>query len=87
MAKDVVGIPSVQGQTLKNFFDRYRKDSNLPTEILDYILGAYDLRSTTPLAGHGSTQTPAINRETAISLVEMTRAFVGIEYRLRQKQP
>jgi hypothetical protein len=72
---------------LKSFFDRYRKDSNLPKEILDYILGLYDLRNTTPLAGHGSTQTPAINREAAISLAEMTKAFVKIEYRLHQSEP
>jgi hypothetical protein len=86
MAKDVVGIPTVQNQTLKSFFDRYRIDSNLPKEILDYILGIYDLRNTTPLAGHGSTQAPAINQESAISLSEMTRAFIRIEYRLRQKR-
>lgn len=84
MAKDVVGIPSVQDQTLKSFFDRYRKDSNLPKAILDYILGVYDLRNTTPLAGHGSTQDPAMNPQAAISLVEMTKAFIRIEYRLRQ---
>ena len=38
MAKDIVGIPTVQNQTLKSFFDRYRKDSALPQEILDYII-------------------------------------------------
>ncbi len=87
MAKDIVAIPGVQNQTLKSFFDRYRKDSNLPTEILDYILEIYDLRNTTPLAGHGSIQTPAMSRDAAITLSEMSRAFIRIEYRLHQRQP
>jgi hypothetical protein len=87
MAKDVVGIQSVQNQTLKSFFDRYRRDSALTKEILDYILGVYDLRNTTPLAGHGGTQTPAIAAQAAVSLAEMTKAFIRIEYTLRQKQP
>ncbi len=84
LAKDIVGIPSVQDQTLKSFFERYREDSTLPSEILDYILAIYESRSTTPLAGHGSTKTPGISREVAISLSEMTKALVRIEYRLRR---
>jgi len=83
MAKDVVGIPTVHNQTLKSFFDRYRKDSTLPSEILDYILAVYDARSVTPLAGHGSTQIPNLSREATVTLAEMTKAFVRIEYRLR----
>ncbi len=86
LAKDIVGIPSVQDQTLKSFFERYRKDSTLPNEILNYILDIYESRSTTPLAGHGSTRTPSISREVAISLSEMTKAFVRIEYKLREKK-
>ena len=86
LAKDVIGIPSIQGQTLKSFFERYRKDSALPSEILDYILNIYESRSTTPLAGHGSTRTPSISRKAAISLSEMTKAFVRIEYKLREKK-
>jgi hypothetical protein len=84
LAKDIVAIPGVQNQTLKSFFERYRKNSTLPNEILDYILSIYDLRSTTPLAGHGSTLTPSISREQAVSLSEMTKAFVNIEYKLRK---
>jgi hypothetical protein len=83
MAKDIVGIPTVQNETLKGFFDRYRKDSGLPAEILDYILSIYNARNTTPLAGHGSTQTPNLTKETAIILRAMTIAFVSIEYALR----
>ncbi len=82
LAKDIVGIASIQDQTLKSFFARYRRDSSLPDEILDYVLRIYDARSTTPLAGHGSTQTPEISKEQAIVLSEMTKAFVKIEYRL-----
>jgi len=85
MAKDVVGIPSVQKQTLKNFFDRYRKDSTLPSQILDYILAVYEARNVTPLAGHGSTQMPNLSKEAAITIDEMTKAFVKIEYKLRQR--
>ncbi len=87
MAKDIVGISTVQSQTLKNFFERYRKDSLLPNEILDYILNVYDSRSTEPLAGHGSTQTPEITKEIAIVLSEMTKAFVKIEYTLHKEVP
>jgi len=82
MAKDIVGIPGVQNQTLGSFFKRYRKDSTLPSEILDYILGIYDARNVTPLAGHGSTKPPEITREQAIALAELTKAFVRIEYLL-----
>jgi hypothetical protein len=87
MAKDIVGISTVQNQTLKSFFERYRKDSLLPNEILDYILSVYDSRSIEPLAGHGSTQTPEITKETAIVLSEMTKAFVKIEYTLHKEVP
>jgi GTPase SAR1 family protein len=84
LAKDIVGISAVQNQTLKGFFDRYRKDSTLSENILDYILTVYESRNTTPLAGHGSTQTPTVSREAAITLTEMTKAFVRIEYMLHK---
>jgi len=83
MAKDVIRSPTVQNQTLKGFFDRYRKDSELPGEMLNYIISIYDARNTTPLAGHGSTQRPKISMKTAIELRELTIAFVKIEYKLR----
>jgi SpoVK/Ycf46/Vps4 family AAA+-type ATPase len=86
LAKDVVGISNVQNQTLKSFFDRYRKDSALPEKVLDYILAIYESRNVTPLAGHGSTQTPTISREVAIGLSEMTKAFVRIEYILLDRR-
>jgi len=83
LAKEVVGISSVQNQTLKSFFERYRKDSGLPNEVLNYILSVYDSRSSVPLAGHGHTAIPEISFETAIILSEMTKAFVSIEYKLK----
>ncbi|MDS4025501.1 MAG: hypothetical protein RKO25_00695 [Candidatus Contendobacter sp.] len=82
LAKDVVGIPSVQDQTLASFFDRYKKDSQLPTELQAKILDTYKSRNSTPLAGHGSTQAPSITKEEAVTLCELTKAFVRIEYHL-----
>ena len=84
LAKDIVRIPNVQNQTLGAFFDRYRQDSRLPDEILDYILDIYHARNTLPLAGHGSTQPPNISEEAAIILCELTKAFINIEYSLHQ---
>jgi len=84
LAKEVVGTPTVQTQTLKSFFDRYRKDSGLPVAILDYVLELYDRRNVTPLSGHGSLSAPPnLSATEATTLVEMTKAFVTIEYRLK----
>jgi hypothetical protein len=80
MAKDIINSPTIQNQSLGGFFSKYRNESNLPKEILDYIFDIYSRRNTTPLAGHGSTSTPHINREEALVLKEMTIAFVRIEY-------
>lgn len=85
MAKEIIGIETIQDKTLKSFFDRYRTGSNLPTEILDYILATYDKRNTTSLAGHGSLTIPNISQEDSIILIEMTKAFVRIEYRIKRE--
>ena len=85
MAKEIIGIATIQDKTLKSFFDRYRADSKLPSEILDYILATYDARNTTALAGHGSLKVPTISKEQAIILIEMTKAFVRIEYRIQRE--
>lgn len=82
LAKDVVGIPGVQDQTLASFFDRYKKDSQLPTELQAKVLDTYKSRNSTPLAGHGSTQAPSITKTEAVTLCELTKAFVRIEYHL-----
>lgn len=85
LAKDIVGISGVQDQTLASFFDRYRKDSRLPEPILDYILDIYNQRNKTPLAGHGSIKFPTITLAQALTLSEITKAFVNIEYKMLLK--
>ena len=85
LAKDIVGIPSVQDQTLGTFFSRYEKDSQLPPELQAKVLATYQSRNKMPLAGHGSTQAPTITEEEAITLAELTKAFVRIEYTLLEK--
>jgi len=85
MAKEVIGIESIQDKTLKSFFDRYRNDSRLPKEILDFILVTYDKRNVTSLAGHGSLKIPEITKEESIFLIEMTKAFVRIESRMQRE--
>jgi hypothetical protein len=83
LAKDIVGILSVQNQTLGSFFSRYRKNSKLPSELLDYMENIYQQRNKTPLAGHGSLDVPNITIKQATVLAEMTRALVRVEYLLR----
>ncbi|MBU0691226.1 hypothetical protein KKH18_05350, partial [bacterium] len=83
LAKDIVGTASVQNQTLGGFFERYKRDSNLSEEILNYVLSIYDLRSTTPLAAHGNTATPTITKQDAILMAEFTKAIILAEYKLR----
>ncbi len=82
LAKDIVGLDSIKNQTLSAFFDRYRKDSSLPNEILDYIFSIYKRRNNEPLAGHGSTNTPSIIQSEAVILAELTIALVKIERQL-----
>lgn len=85
MAKEIIGLDTIQDKTLKSFFERYRADSSLPKEILDYILATYDKRNVTSLAGHGSLVIPKITKEESIILIEMTKAFVRIEYRIQRE--
>ena len=82
LAKDIIRIDSIKDQPLGSFFERYRKDSNLPKEILDYILSIYNRRNNEPLAGHGSTNDPSITQSEAIVLAELTIALVKIERQL-----
>jgi hypothetical protein len=86
LAKDVVNNPNIQNQTLGGFFALYRNNSELPTPILDYVETIYQNRNTTPLAGHGSTAQHQVTRSEAIILLEMTKAFVQIEYKSRVSQ-
>ncbi|BEU95008.1 hypothetical protein ACDW_07130 [Acidovorax sp. DW039] len=85
LAKDVVATPGVQNQTLGSFFARYQKDSQLPAELQTKILAVYEARNKTPLAGHGSTQYPSVTAQDAVTLTELTKAFVRIEYALQSQ--
>ncbi|MGU3460381.1 hypothetical protein [Bacillus sp. D48C] len=86
LAKDVVGLATVENQTLGSFFGGYRNRSNLPEPVLDYVLEIYNRRNAEPLAGHGSTLPPSIEREEAIVLTEMTKTFVRLERKLAMPQ-
>lgn len=83
LAKEIVGLPTVQKQTLRSFFDRYREDTKLSNELLNLMLSIYDLRNTTPTAGHGGLETPAISRREAILIAELTPVIVKLEYDLQ----
>lgn len=83
LAKDVISDSNLDDKSLGSFFEKYRKESSLPEPILNFILDQYKLRGKMPLAGHGSTITPpVISKEQAVTLIEMTKAFVITEYRL-----
>lgn len=83
LAKDVIGDPNLENQTLGGFFSKYRKESNLPDPVLDYILDQYKKRNSLPIAGHGSTLAPpAMTEKEMVTLIEMTKAFVSVEGRL-----
>ncbi|MCC6192594.1 MAG: hypothetical protein IT318_26510 [Anaerolineales bacterium] len=84
LAKDVTGSPSVNDKTLRQFFDKYRAKSSLPEPVLDYMLEVYRRRNVTPLAGHGSIDPPNISKRDAVTLAEMTKAFVRTEYRMQE---
>lgn len=86
MAKDIINIESIDNQTLKSFFERYKKDSGLPNEFLDYILMIYERRCSTPLAAHGNTKMPNISKQEAIIIIEMTKAFVKIQYKFNREK-
>ena len=86
MAKEIIGVQSIQDKTLKNYFNDYRKISKLPKVILDYILETYNKRNKTHTAGHGGLKIPNISQEEAIILIEMTKSFVRIEYRIQREK-
>ena len=82
LAKDILANPKIDNQPLGGFFEKYRKTSQLPDKILDYVKQVYKARNSTPLAGHGSTQLPKITVKDAIVLAEMTKAIVRSERKL-----
>ena len=82
LAKLVFNSPNVENQTLASLFDGYRKRSELPEPLLDYILETYKRRNVEPLAGHGATKPPTVSAKEAAVLVEMTKMCVRLERRL-----
>jgi hypothetical protein len=86
LAKLVFNNPNVENQTLASFFEGYRKQSKLPTPLLNYILRTYKRRNVEPLAGHGGTRPPRVTAREAASLVEMTKMCVRLERRLGQAE-
>lgn len=79
LAKETVKLPTIQNQTLAAFFDRFKKDVNLPDEIADYILKVYKKRNTEPLAGHGSLDSSTVDKKDAIAIAELTKAIIRIQ--------
>lgn len=86
LAKLVINNTKVENETLGGIFQGYRKRSNLPDAVLDYIKETYDRRNTEPLAGHGATTPPDISGEEAAVLIEMTRMVVKLERRLAEQE-
>jgi len=86
LAKDVINKPSVNNQTLGGIFDGFKKKSNLPAPILDYIHQIYNDRNTTPLAGHGSLSTPTLDAAIAVTLCEFTKFAVRTERSLAEQK-
>lgn len=86
LAKDVIKRTTIDNQPLGSFFEAYRKTSKLPESVLDMIKEIYDKRNKEPLAGHGSTIEPTIDREEAIILVQMTKAFIRMERQLSEPE-
>lgn len=87
LAKLVVSVPSVQGQSLGSWFDLYRKHSKLAVPLLDTIQAIFRQRNIEPLAGHGSPQDPAITRDDAIYISHLTRTLVRLERELSNPSP
>lgn len=84
MAKDILGNEKLANQTLGSFIEKYKKESSLPEEIRNVVGGIYNLRSKTPLSGHGSTDAPNINMQDAIVIAAATKFVVEIEYRTKK---
>lgn len=82
LAKDVMADPSVENKSLGQIFDRYKHESKLSPELLNYIQSIFRSRSTEPLAGHGSTLESNVSAADATILSEMTKAIVRCERQL-----
>jgi hypothetical protein len=86
LAKLIFDNPNVENQTLAGMFDGYRKRSELPEPLLDYILETYKRRNVEPLAGHGATKLPTVSAKDAAMLIEITKMCVRLERRLASQE-
>lgn len=82
VAKDLINDKKYDGKTFHKLLDKYKSISGLPDKAIDYINQVYIERGRTPLAAHGSrTKVPKILKKDALTLIEITKAFVRIEYK------
>jgi hypothetical protein len=79
LAKQVVPNPNIQHQSLGGWFALYRNHSKLAKPFLDVIEEIFKRRNIEPLAGHGSTQNPAITQDEAEQVRVLTSALVKLE--------
>jgi hypothetical protein len=79
LAKQVVPNPSIQHQSLGGWFSLYRNHSKLAKPLLDAIEDIFKRRNVEPLAGHGSTENPAITQDEAEQVRILTTALVKLE--------
>jgi len=86
LAKVFFKSPVLDEKSFGSFFDKYRKESKMLTPIIDSIHNIFKGRNVEPLAGHGSRFESKIDRDQAITLCEMTKAFIKIERTLANTQ-
>lgn len=79
LGKEVIGTEYVKNKTFGQIREDYKKMTNLPDPIFDYLNEIYKKRNNEPLAGHGSTDTSSMTREEAIVICEMTKAILLME--------
>ncbi|MEO4016416.1 hypothetical protein [Pseudomonas rossensis] len=83
-AKDIIRSDSIENQTLGGFIEKYKKESNLPSELKNVVEQIYKLRNIMPLSGHGSTGTPNMTMHDAIVISAATKFIVEVEYRAKK---
>tara|TARA_R110000868_G_scaffold117600_10_gene312329 strand:+ start:361 stop:1230 length:870 start_codon:yes stop_codon:yes gene_type:complete len=82
VAKDVIDDTKYDGKTFHSLLKKYKEVSGLPEAAVDYMNKVYIERGRTPLAAHGSRlDVPKMNEKDALTLIEITKAFVRIEYK------
>ncbi len=82
VAKDVIDDKKYDGKTFHSLLKKYKEVSGLPEAAVDYMNKVYIERGRTPLAAHGSRlDVPKMSEKDALTLIEITKAFVKIEYK------